>query len=396
VADDRINIASTAQITVSSVYAYDNTPFQGYVRVNDTDFRKTSAGKYGFTITAISDNLYGLTVFESNTVSVIWDGLTVDQQIVDLEGLVVCVHVKYAYDGQPVANAKVGYGGLVGYTNSSGWVAFSVWNFTRVSFGSAAYALEEPVYNITYCSQSLSVQFAKESFDTFWLAGKSTISEFFWDWTNRKLSFRMSGTAVVWAPGMGPPQKVEVNRQTWTNWTQDGALIYIYNLSSYVVVSWVVPPSPQEQPQEQPYYINIFSLGVGVVDLGSISPGSTVNFTIILYCNQTAKIVNVEFKAKAEWFTVLDQLPLDVVKGNSTIRASLCVPPNIQGVYSIPFSVTGMIEGTSLTANSYVKFTVGTAAQAGILNQIMGYFSDPLVILLLLLTLAVIAASRRR
>jgi hypothetical protein len=142
--------------------------------------------------------------------------------------------------------------------------------------------------------------------------------------------------------------------------------------------------------------MNIFSLGLDVVDLGSVSPGSTANFTIVLYCNQTAKIVNVEFKAKAEWFTVLDQLPLDVVKGNSTIRASLSVPPNIQGVYSIPFSVTGMIEGTSLTANSYVKFTVGTAAQVSALDKIMGYFSDPLVILLLLLMLAVVAASRRR
>jgi len=240
------------------------------------------------------------------------------------------------------------------------------------------------------------VQFAKETFDTFWLAGQSSISEFFWDWTNRKLSFHMSGTAVVWAPGMGPPQKVEVNRQTWTNWTQEASLIYIYNLASYVVVSWAVPPTPPEQPQEQPYYVNIFSLGLDVVDLGSVSPGSTANFTITLYCNQTAKIVNVEFKAKAEWFTVLDQLPLDVVKGNSTIRASLSLPPNIQGVYSIPFSVTGMIEGTSLTANSYVKFTVGTAAQVSALDKVMGYFSDPLVILLLLLMLAVVAVSRRR
>jgi hypothetical protein len=206
----------------------------------------------------------------------------------------------------------------------------------------------------------------------------------------------MSGTAVAYVPGLGSPQKVEVNRQTWGNWTYDASLLRIYNLSSYVVVSWVVPPTPPEQPQEQPYYVNIFSLGVDVVDLGSLAPGSTVNFTIALYCNQTAKIVNVEFASKAEWFKVLDQLPLDVVKGNSTIRASLSVPPNIQGVYSIPFSVTGMIEGTSLTANSYVKFTVGTAAQAGFFEQFMAYLSDPLVILLLLLTLAVVAASRRR
>jgi hypothetical protein len=55
-----------------------------------------------------------------------------------------------------------------------------------------------------------------------------------------------------------------------------------------------------------------------------------------------------------------------------------------------------MIEGTSLTANSYVKFTVGTAAQVSVLDKVMGYFSDPLVILLLLLMLAVVAASRRR
>ena len=82
---------------------------------------------------------------------------------------------------------------------------------------------------------------------------------------------------------MGTPQSVQVNRKTWSDWTYSDGYIKIYNLSSYVIISWAAPPA-QEEPQPQ-QYISIFSMGVGVADLGRIEPDSTVNFTIPIHCN---------------------------------------------------------------------------------------------------------------
>jgi hypothetical protein len=398
VSKTRINIGSSANITVSGVYAYDGAAFQGYVRLNDTELYKRSAGKWGFTVLAISDSLYGLTAFESNSVSIIWDGMAVYSQAVDLERLLVAVRVKYAYDGLPIEGCRIIYGGLSAYTNASGWAVFSVWNFTRVVYGSSAYAASEPHYGLTYCSQSLAVQFAKETYDTFWVASNGQLQNVYWDWENRKLTFHTTGTAVVWTGGMGTPQKVEVNRQTWSNWQYTDGFVKIYGLSSYVVVSWPIPPKPQE-PQAPPQYITMVSLSVGVVDLGTLKPGQNVTFAIPVSSNQTVKIVSAEPAFKQEWFTLLTALPLDVSsRGNNTIKFMLKIPANIYGSFNIPVEIKAAAEGTTLTATSYVKFTVSEAkAEAGLTEQIVGWLSDPTVLFLILLTILIVAvASRRR
>jgi len=398
VSKTRINIGSSANITVSGVYAYDGAAFQGYVRLNDTELYKRSAGKWGFTVLAISDSLYGLTAFESNSVSIIWDGMAVYSQAVDLDRLLVAVRVKYAYDGLPIEGCQIIYGGLSAYTNASGWAVFSVWNFTRVVYGSSAYAASEPHYGLTYCSQSLAVQFAKETYDTFWVASNGQLQNVYWDWENRKLTFHTTGTAVVWTGGMGTPQKVEVNRQTWSNWQYTDGFVKIYGLSSYVVVSWPIPPKPQE-PQAPPQYVTMVSLSVGVVDLGTLKPGQNVTFAIPVSSNQTVKIVSAEPAFKQEWFTLLTALPLDVSsRGNNTIKFMLKIPANIYGSFNIPVEIKAVAEGTTLTATSYVKLTVSEAkAEAGLTEQVVGWLSDPTVIFLILLTILIVAvASRRR
>ena len=58
-----------------------------------------------------------------------------------------------------------------------------------------------------------------------------------------------------------------------------------------------------------------------------------------------------------------------------------------------------MAEGVTLTAASYVKFTVSAAGPVGLslTEQVIGWLADPVVIFLILLTILVIAvASRRR
>ncbi|MEM3134072.1 MAG: hypothetical protein QXR32_07900, partial [Candidatus Caldarchaeum sp.] len=395
-AKTRVNIGAQAQIILDAVYAYDGAPFQGFVRLNDTETAKRTAGRWGFTVLAISDDLYGLTAFESNAVSVVWDGLVVYAQSVDLERGLVAVRVKYAYDGLPVEGARVSYAGLTAYTNASGWAVFNAWNITRVPYGTAAYALSEPLYGLTLCVQSLSVQFAKESADAISVSAKAPISNFVFDVVNRKLSFHTSGTAVCFLDGMGRPQRVEVNRVVWSNWVyrDDGTLI-IYGLSSYVVVSWPLPQAPPEQPQQPPQYITMVSLNVRSVDLGVLAPGQTVNFTISVSCNGSASIVGLEFLLKPEWFTLRTKLPITASKGTVDLAVSLAVPSNVQGKFSVPFKLTAAVEGSTISANGLVNFTVREAAE-GVEGAILAYLFDPLTIIIVLLTVLVLAAALRR
>jgi hypothetical protein len=113
------------------------------------------------------------------------------------------------------------------------------------------------------------------------------------------------------------------------------------------------------------------------------APGQNVTFAIPVYSNQTVKIVNAEPAFKQEWFTLLTALPLDVSsRGNNTIKFMLKIPANIYGSFNIPVEVKAAAEGTTLTATSYVKFTVSEAkAEAGLTEQIAGWLSNPTVII---------------
>jgi len=82
VTDDRIDVGSQADIQKTAVYAYDNTPFQGTIYLNDTTV-KEMVGRYGFKASSISDPLYGLTAFTTNEVSVIYDRVNIDLTIPD-------------------------------------------------------------------------------------------------------------------------------------------------------------------------------------------------------------------------------------------------------------------------------------------------------------------------
>jgi hypothetical protein len=72
-ADERIDINSEADVTYEgSVYEYDNSPFVGFVNLNDT-LTKATVGRYCITASSINDTKYGLTAFQSNSVFCVWD-----------------------------------------------------------------------------------------------------------------------------------------------------------------------------------------------------------------------------------------------------------------------------------------------------------------------------------
>jgi len=336
VADDRINVGDSAQISVTAKYAYDNTAFQGFYSFNDT-LTKTTVGKWGFKVASITDSLYGLTAFESNAVSVIWDrikvnslsadksrrnvgstvtlsvqlvyeydsgyitsgtftlngltlsysgsngvwratdskstvqavtynsvsgtegtyslttvnmnsqsvtviwdGLKLSQYILDLQNQLVKVQAVYAYDNQPIANANVSYAGLYVLTNSTGWAVFNASALPSVGWNSVAYPVSEPTYGLTYKAQNQTIAFHKLQVQPFTIRANNFIGSPVWDDINRKLTFTTSGTCIVKTGDWGQPLWVEVDGTVYTNWTYNSISqeVSIFNLHSNVALIW--------------------------------------------------------------------------------------------------------------------------------------------------------------
>jgi len=64
-------------VTLSAIFDYDDTPFNGVVTLNDTNFAHSSAGYYGYTTASISGGSHGITVYSSNSITILWQ--TVDE-----------------------------------------------------------------------------------------------------------------------------------------------------------------------------------------------------------------------------------------------------------------------------------------------------------------------------
>ena len=103
VEDDRINVGSTASINVYGKYEYDSTPWNGHFVLNDS-LTKTEVGKYSYTVLSITDIKYGLSLFKSNVVSVVFDRISITLSVLDDrinigETAYISAHGTYEYDG---------------------------------------------------------------------------------------------------------------------------------------------------------------------------------------------------------------------------------------------------------------------------------------------------------
>jgi hypothetical protein len=73
VVDNRIDAGSNASITVVTVYGWNSTPCSlSAFALNDTTV-KNIVGRYGFTVSSLTETPHGITVFASNSVFVIYD-----------------------------------------------------------------------------------------------------------------------------------------------------------------------------------------------------------------------------------------------------------------------------------------------------------------------------------
>ena len=83
-------------------YAYDGADAKPYLTVNLNDTTtKDMVGRWGFKVSSISDSLHGLTVFETNEVSCIWDRvqLTLSDASGGTQNPVITLNATHEYDG---------------------------------------------------------------------------------------------------------------------------------------------------------------------------------------------------------------------------------------------------------------------------------------------------------
>jgi len=258
----RIDVGATAQISVDGRYAYDSAPFRGTYVLNDTT-TKSAVGRWAFRVSNMSDELYGLTAFETNEVEVVWDTLKIADVQVDLLNQKVRVKAVYAYDSAPIVNGLVNYLGLLVQTDAQGYAEFDLSKLSEVPFNSECYVESDRAYGLTASTRGI-VAFCKVPVGPFSVRGDHAVGNASWNDVERMLKFTTKGTCIVYVGDYGQPLRVEVNGQIYTDWSYDYSRreVTIRNLASEVVLVWassapvgggggggggavgVLPPSP--------------------------------------------------------------------------------------------------------------------------------------------------------
>jgi M6 family metalloprotease-like protein len=127
----RISVGSTAEIYINAYYAYDHMPFVGSYRLNDT-LTKTDIGEYTYRVILERDDLYGLTYYVSQRISIIFDRINyeidIDTSRLGASKLVLSLY--YDYDGTAVDNAEITVNGVEFYQISPGMYEAIIQGFT--------------------------------------------------------------------------------------------------------------------------------------------------------------------------------------------------------------------------------------------------------------------------
>jgi len=175
-AKPRTTVGEVPQITVSAIYAYDKSAFQGSVNTNATAV--SNVGVYTIVVTSIKDSLYGLRTFTGNTtVSVIFDRLEIYSYVITAVGspvgngtrvdytlpLTITAVLKHAYDGTPLTGSnavRVELAGVSASWDGSSWRAtvpapnvVVLKDYSVVSYAESTLGVKlvgSPIYRVIY------------------------------------------------------------------------------------------------------------------------------------------------------------------------------------------------------------------------------------------------------
>ena len=138
--EERIDVGSEAEIEWTATYEYDQTPFHGWIELNDTLVQE-EVGRYCYAVESVGDAWYDVESFSSNAVEVIFDEVNVkirayDKRINVGEEADVTLNARYGYNNEPF----------------EGDISLNSDNFRSNIVGSRTYFVEEihdPIYGIT-------------------------------------------------------------------------------------------------------------------------------------------------------------------------------------------------------------------------------------------------------
>jgi M6 family metalloprotease-like protein len=107
-ADTRISVKTRAPINWTGAYEYDGKPWAGNITLSD-NLTKNTVGTISYRAESVSDTLYGLTVFASNTIQIVFDDLISQAEFeTTMPGITtVKINLNYESDGTPLTDADV-------------------------------------------------------------------------------------------------------------------------------------------------------------------------------------------------------------------------------------------------------------------------------------------------
>ena len=137
----RVDVGAFAVIDVKGSYEYDAAPWNGTAVLNDTLFKAT-VGEFSYSVASITDPVFGLSEFESNTVLVIFDRILLNLSVKDErinvgEVAQIIVTGTHESDGRPWNGSFTLDGTLV--ENQVGIHHFQVTSITDVEFNLTAF-----------------------------------------------------------------------------------------------------------------------------------------------------------------------------------------------------------------------------------------------------------------
>ena len=102
----RVSIGSNQSIVYSGYYAYDETRYTGEVMFNENYIYSDQIGEKEYYVTSINDDVYGITLYQTNTINVIFDQVKIHLDVVDdridigSSADISVINATYLYDGR--------------------------------------------------------------------------------------------------------------------------------------------------------------------------------------------------------------------------------------------------------------------------------------------------------
>ncbi|MFW9961630.1 MAG: hypothetical protein ACFFDV_11460, partial [Candidatus Thorarchaeota archaeon] len=136
--DAHVNVGANATgIVVSATYAFDNTPFDGVLTLNNTNFVYASPQMQWYTVLSATNDTFSITAILSNDITYcIWDRVLIISVLADElyhdpgDNVRISVEIHYEYDDSPVVAGEFN---IAGYSLTH--VGSGVWE-TYVTLGS--------------------------------------------------------------------------------------------------------------------------------------------------------------------------------------------------------------------------------------------------------------------